>query len=109
MQAANQTQERGDVITQMFADQIQSEVLHAEQSSPQHVADMAEQATRQPAICTIDDLEERRRLATLAIQTLNNHTQAEDKAKNASVGSIFGEYCPLLGPYFAAATNPYYA
>ena len=76
-----------------MADQLEQELVTDEACDPQIVAELTELACRQPALRTIDTIkgEERKRLATLAMQTLNHHTQAEVKAKNANHGSIFAK------------------
>ena len=73
-------------IVHLMANQLEQEVLTAQQSSPEQLAEKMRLATAKPALCTIDILrgEERKRLASLAITCLNNHSQAEEKAKLAS-------------------------
>ena len=88
--ATTLARDRGDQIIQGMADQLAQEMVTDEASDSWIVAEQAELVCRQPALRTIDIIkgEERKRLATVAMQTLNNHSQAETKAKNANHGSI---------------------
>ena len=82
-----------------MADQLEQEMVTDEARDPQIDAEQAELACRQPALGTIDTIkgEERKRLAALAMRTLNHHSQSEVKAKSANHGSILSNSALLWG------------
>ena len=82
-----------------MAEQLEQELDTDEACDPRIVAELTELACRQPALRTIDTIkgEERKRLAALAMQTINHHCQAEVKAKDANHGSIFANSALLWG------------
>ena len=97
-EATARARDRVEQVTQDAADRLEQEMVTAEASDPRVVAEHAEQACLQPALRTIDLLEgeERKRIATLAMQTLSTTPRQKLKRRTPAM-VVFSQTLPCYG------------